>query len=194
MPVEEKKPRGRPPKITPRDRSTIGQLVARNEVPTSKQITTELSTTIGTSVTPRTVRRHLVDMDYKNSVPRKVPLLTAKQKTTRVQWCKQHQRFDWKKVWFSDETYIEVSQTTTPIWHKKGKRPTVAKPKFSAKIMCWGTVSTRFKSKLVVVEEIMTAPRYKAILLRYLLHENGDFNVKTAVFQQETHRLTLRRS
>jgi transposase len=55
VPVKEIKPNCRPPKVTPKIRSTIGQLVAKQDVPTSKQIAAELSATTGVSVTPRTV-------------------------------------------------------------------------------------------------------------------------------------------
>jgi transposase len=185
VPVENMRPYCRPPKITPKQRSALGQLVARQDVPTSKQVTAELSATTGVTVTPRTVRRHLSEMGYKSSVPRTVPLLTSQQKQKRIDWCKEHQGFDWKKVWFSDETYIEVNHTSTPVWHKKGQRPTVAKPKFRVKIMCWGAVSTRFKSKLAIVHGTMTAQRYIETLQGYLLGENSRFIKTRAVFQQD---------
>ena len=102
LPVEEVKGNCRPPKLTSKQRTAIGQIVARQTVPTSKQITTELSSIFRVSVTPRTVRRHLANMDYKNSVPKTIPQLTSKQVKKRVDWCKEHKGFDWKKGWFSD--------------------------------------------------------------------------------------------
>jgi transposase len=185
VPVEEMKPYCRPPKITPKQRSILGQLVTRQDVPTSKQLTAVLLATTGTPVSSRTVRRHLVDMNYKSSVPRTIPLLTATHVQKRVEWCMQHQGFDWSNTWFSDETYIEVNHTVTPVWHKIGARPTVAKPKFRAKIMCWGAISSRFKSKLAIVQGTMTAQRYIDTLQGYLLEGKRKSTVEKMVFQQD---------
>jgi len=124
-------------------------------------------------------------MGYKSSVPKRIPLLTEAQRQKRVDWCIQHLEFDWKNVWFSDESYIEVNQSTTPVWHKKGQRPTVPKPKFAAKIMCWGAVSMHFKSKLAVVQGSMTSQRYIETLQGYLLDEKDESFVRRMVFQQD---------
>ena len=185
IPVEEMKPYCRPPKVTPQIRSALGQLVAKQNVPTSKSLATWLSTSMKVYMASRTVRNHLVALDYKNSIPRSVPKLTVQQQQKRVDWCRQHSEFDWKNVWFSDETYIEINRSTIPVWHKKGQRPTVAKSKFSAKIMCWGAISTRFKSKLAVVQGTMTADRYIGTLQGYLLDESCGFNSNRDVFHQD---------
>jgi len=185
VPVEEIRPYCRPPKISPQLRSTIGQLVSRQDVPTSGSLATGILNASGTSVTPRTVRRHLVSMNYKNSVPKTVPKLTPVQQQNRVDWCMQHRHFCWDNVWFSDETYIEVNHTVTPVWHKSGERPTVAKPKFRAKIMCWGAVSMRIKSKIAVIEGTMTAQRYVDVLQGYLLDGKSKSTLKKMVFQQD---------
>lgn len=184
--VEEIKPIGRPQKITPQLRQTLGQLVARYDVPTSKTLAKTISAKSGAPVAPRTVRRHLSNyMGYKSSVPHAVPLLTSLQVQRRVSWCLQHRDFNWDRVWFSDETYIEVNYKCTPIWHKSGQRPTFQKPKFSARIMCWGAISTRFKSKLAVIEGTMTSSRYVDTLKNYLMPNNCEFDIRRMVFQQD---------
>jgi transposase len=136
--VEDMKPYCRPPKINPDHRSFLGQCVATQAKPTSKSLTNALSMSKGVSVTPQTVRNHLKKLNYKSSRPHKIPLMTTKQERARVKWCIQHKDFDWSNVWFSDETYIEINQSTLLVWHKKSEKPIVAKPKFAVKIMCWG--------------------------------------------------------
>ena len=186
LPVEDMKPAGRPPKITPPIRSTLGQLVASQTVPTSKSLATALSkTNSALNVTPRTVRNHLKFMNYQSSIPRTIPLLTDLQQQKRVEWCLNHLDFVWDNVWFSDETYIEVNQISTRVWHARGKRPCIQKPKFRLKIMCWGAVSTRFKSKLAIVEGTMTSDRYIETLQGYLFNEKSKKSLKKMVFQQD---------
>ena len=183
--VEDMKPYCRPPKINPGHRSFLGQCVATQAKPTSKSLANALSASKGVLVSPQTVRNHLKRLDYKSSHPRKIPLLTTKQERARVEWCIRHQDFDWSNVWFSDETYIEINQSTLPVWHKKSEKPTVAKPKFAVKIMCWGAISTRFMTKLAIVQGTMTALRYVDTLQGYLFTGCRGFDVRKAVFQQD---------
>jgi len=183
--VEDMKPYCRPSKITPSHRSFLGQCVASQAKPTSKSLSRVLSASKGVSVSSQTVRNHLKRLDYKSSHPRKIPLLNAKQVCARVEWCIQHTDFDWNNVWFSDETYIEINQSTLPVWHKKNEKPTIAKPKFAAKIMCWGAISTRFMTKLAIVQGTMTAQRYVDTLQGYLFTRCRGFDAQKAVFQQD---------
>lgn len=185
IPAEDTKPNCRPPKINSVARSFLGQLVTRQAQPTSKTLSASLSASKNICVSPRTVRRHLRSMTYDNSVPRPIPLLTDAHIHKRVQWCMEHQDYDWNHVWFSDETYIEVGRATTPVWHREGQRPTAAKRKFAAKIMCWGAVSMRFKSKLMVVEGSMTAAKYIETLRPFFEEDASKTERKRLVFQQD---------
>ena len=186
LPVDETKPNCRPEKVTPQLRQTLGQLVTRQDVPTSKSLAKAISTKSGTPINPRTICRHLSNyMGYQSSIPRAVPLLTPLQKTRRVEWCLQHRDFNWDNVWFSDETYIEVNYRVTSVWHKTGQKPTFQKPKFSGRIMCWGAVSTRVKSKLAVIVGLMTAQRYVDTLKAHLIQNKNKNTIKRMVFQQD---------
>jgi len=185
IPVENVKPNCGPPKVSASSRQFLSQSVARQERPTSKSLASALFTSKGVEVTPRTVRNHLNRIDYKSSVPRRIPLLSELQQRKRYEWCIEHREFNWKKVWFSDETYIEVNRSTFPIWHKKGQRPTLARPKFSAKIMCFGAISTQFKSDLAIIDASMTSARYIAVLDEYLVNGNCGFKANEHVFQQD---------
>ena len=183
--VEEKKPQGRPPKITPRERTFLGQCVAAQEQPTSKSLVSALLTSRNVEVTPQTVRNHLKTLGYKNSLPKKIPLITHVQQQNRLQWCIKHQQYNWKTVWFSDETYFEINRSTTLVWHKKGEKPNIPKSKFVVKIMCWGAISMHFKPNLAIVDTTMNAERYIETLQGYLLHQNSHFDKRKHVFQQD---------
>ena len=184
-PVEAMLPQGRPPKIRPIDRTFLGQCVASNAQPTSKSLASALLTSRNVEVTARTVRNHLKRLDYKSSLPRVIPLVTDLQQQKRYLWCLEHREFNWAKVWFSDETYIEVNRSTIPVWHKKGQRPTISKCKFEVKIMCWGAVSMHFKSKLIIVDMTMNAERYIDVLQGCLFQENSEFIKEEHIFQQD---------
>ena len=85
FPVDEIKPNCRPEKVTPQLRQTLGQCVARQDVPTSKALAKAISAKSETSIAPRTVRRLLSKyMGYQSSIPRAVPLLTSLQKKSRM--------------------------------------------------------------------------------------------------------------
>lgn len=64
-------------------------------------------------------------------------------------------------------------------------KTTFQKPKFSARIMIWGAVSTRDKSKFVVVVGSMTAKRYVDILKTCLIQNKNKSTIKRMVFQQD---------
>ena len=83
-PVDSVRPIGPTPKILNTNRSFLGQAVARLAVPTSKSLARELFTSKGVTVSPRIVRRHLNAMNYKNAVPRPIPLLTHSQQAKRL--------------------------------------------------------------------------------------------------------------
>ena len=51
--------------------------------------------------------------------------------------------------------------------------------------MCWGAVSTRFKSKLAVVTGTMTSERYIDVLQGYLFDGKSKSTIKKMVFQQD---------
>jgi transposase len=185
IPVENIRLCSRPRKIKSTDHSFLGQAVAAQVLPTAKSLTAALRISKGIVVSPQTVRNHLKKLDYQCSIPRKIPLVTPLQERNRINWCLQHKDLDWKNVWFSDETYIEINHSTIPVWHKKGKKPTTSKTKFGVKIMCWGAVSCRFKSKLSIVESTMTADRYIEVLQGYLLEKNSEFLISRDIFQQD---------
>jgi transposase len=62
--------------------------------------------------------------------------------------------------------------------------------------MCWAAISTRFKSKIAVIEGTMTAARYIDTLNTYLIQNKSESAIKRMVFQQDgaschTAKLTL---
>jgi hypothetical protein len=102
-------------------------------------------------VTDRTVQNHLRGMNYVSSSPRAVPLLTSRQIHNRVDWCTSHLPFDWRKVVFTDETYIECGGPRAKIWDKNDHLPIRPKAKFPTKSMFWSAISVEKRMGLIVI-------------------------------------------
>jgi transposase len=80
-----------------------------------------------------------------------VPILTPQQEDNRVKWCIEHTSFDWSRVVFTDETYIECGGYRSKMWHKSGKRPIRAKAKFPMKLMFWSAISVEKRGTLISI-------------------------------------------
>jgi len=59
--------------------------------------------------------------------------------------------FDWNRVVFTDETYIECGGHRGKEWHKNGHRPIRAKVKFPFKLMFWSAISVEKRIGLIAV-------------------------------------------
>jgi transposase len=97
-PVAEIRAVGREPKLTGRDRTHIAQIIARNPTETASSIKYQLADKRLVDVSAETIRRHVHEMDYKNSRPVFVPFLTRLHKERRLSWCIQHAEQNWKQV------------------------------------------------------------------------------------------------
>ena len=143
--VEEIRAPGRQPILKKEDRARIRQVLVENKHVSSKGIANKLKVPSNDapscSVTPRTIRRVLSEMDYKHSTPTVQPLLSDIHKQRSVEWCNLHRETDWRQVLFTDETTIELDRCKTKIWHKKESRPVVFKPKHPRKRMFWGGIA-----------------------------------------------------
>ena len=160
VPVEEIKEQGRPTKVESQTKACLTSLIAADPFITSKQLSAELEDRMSVQVTPRTVRRNLCALGYKNGLPRNVPALTSKAKARRVQFARENADTDWEVVFFSDETTIQLNANMTCAWYKTGSRPTNPTSRFNRKLMFWSAVSTWSKFELVEIEGTMTAAKY----------------------------------
>jgi transposase len=120
IPVENVRCIGRPRKVDKEERQFITQHLAQNSMASSRSLAWELAAK-GVEVTRRCVSQNLADLGYRYSAPRVVPLLTDRHKALRVEWCHKFLEFDWERVYFSDETYVELQGKPNCVWHKKGR-------------------------------------------------------------------------
>jgi transposase len=78
-------------------------------------------------------------------------MITPRQEDNRVKWCVEHSSFDWSRVVFTDETYIECGGSRSKMWHKNGMRPIRAKAKFPTKLMFWSAISVEKRGTLISI-------------------------------------------
>jgi transposase len=180
--VTRKPTSGRPKKINNTAANVIGQQIRRNPIVSTNDLTLTLLEK-GITVSRHTVGRHLRSHGYKNSLPLAVPMLTAKQKTKRMEWAQEHLNDDWTNTLFTDETSFQLFRNTITQWYKD-KRPVRPIPKNRQKIHAWGGFSSYGKTSLYCFTGIMDAQFYVSILEEQL-PEVEEMMGDNWIFQQD---------
>ena len=162
--IEDIRGRGQPPIFSSSERTMLGQVVAANPFVPSSSLTKRMKENTGKTCSPRTIRNTLHQMCYLNTIPRVIPMLSETAKLARVAWARETRCQDWNRVFFSDETYIQLSANVTRAWHKIGCRPLCPRSKYPKKLMFWAAISSEIRTELLVVHGTMTGPKYVDIL------------------------------
>ena len=101
---------GQKRKIDERLQQRIVLMVDKESRSTSKQIQADLQTQ-GTTVSARTIRRHLNEMGRYGRRPRRTPLLTQRHRKARLEFAKTYLRKPksfWENIMWTDETKVEL--------------------------------------------------------------------------------------
>ncbi len=101
-----------------------GQTVRDDRKVTVTQITTRYNQGMQNTISERTTRQTLKQMGFSSRRPHRVPLLSDKNRTRRLQFTQGHQNWtteDWKNVAWSDDSQILLrnSDSRVRIWRKK---------------------------------------------------------------------------
>jgi len=185
VPIDDVKDVGRPSQLTDTVRRKIVAQLEQDQFSTSKDISRAVNNDEAEEISDRSVRNYLKILDYQNSLPRTVPLITGAQKVKRVEWAITHREFNWERVFFSDETTIQLNANITRAWHKSGNRPNVARPKFQLKVMFWSAVSAIRKAPLIAVSGTMNAQGYQGMLAEHFLPWFHRQHMGRLTFQQD---------
>jgi transposase len=100
IPVIEVQNRGRPSLLSQEDIACLISLLSENQFLTSKQLCAELNSRRGVEVTPMTIRNHLHRLEYRNGLPRNVPVLTEAAKEKRLRFAVANEGTNWDKDFF----------------------------------------------------------------------------------------------
>ena len=184
---------GRKRKTTPRDDAYL----IWESVKDSRKISDAIKTTLGEKgieISSSTVRRRLLEIGRKAYRPVKKQLLTKTMKTKRYKlglkyknWTKE----DWRRVIFSDETYMFVqSQRSQQVRRSQNEKIRNAHidqhVKHPQKKMFWGCFSFYGIGSLHPVEGMMRSQQCIEVVQRRVIPEmNRLFPDGSGVFQQD---------
>ncbi len=91
----------------------MSRLVRDDRKTTVTQITTRYNQDLQNTISEHTTRRTLKQMDSSSRRPHRVPLLSDKNSTRRIQFTQTHQNWtieDWKNVAWSDESRFSAAK------------------------------------------------------------------------------------
>jgi len=184
---------GRPKITSQRDDRVIGRIVRKHRFTTLTDYISDAEH-VGIKISRATMQRRLSDMGYKNRVPYKKPLVNAKQRKKRLDWCKTHMQHEvnyWENIIFSDE-----SQFCIPIgehgkvWRRKCEElsPLCTKKvvKHPGNVMVWGCMSSKGLGHLIFIDGKVNSAEYQRILTEGLLPTIEDtFMRQHCIFQHD---------
>ena len=176
---------GRPRKLASNQRRHIGKILQHNHFTTAGELKAKLEEKDpNLDVSERTIRRELNNLGYVSVLPRKVPLLTQKVKDFHLSWARDHSRYNWKKVVFSDETTLQMFRNTMCAWSHNAQ-PIAPMVKHPFKVHVWAAISAKGKIGIHLFTENLDCHLYRKILDDYL-YNNADMLYKRGwVFQQD---------
>lgn len=169
---------GRPKKLSYRDVSKIARQVKKNPGASAVKIAEDISNEGGMKVSASTIRRALHSEGLHSRVPRKKPLIFARNKSRRLKFATENvsrSQNDWNDVMFSDESKFEIfaSRRKTKIWRKSNESlnpinlvPTVKHG--GGNVMVWGCMAASGVGNLVFIESTMRKEDYLKILQQNL--------------------------
>jgi len=150
-----------------------------NPILTAREIQEELPQL--PEVIIRTIRNVLIKCGRFARRPVKKQLLTKVQIKKRKAWAAEMLQFDnWKRVIFTDETYIEISQRSSHfVRRSNGESITAAHMiqliKHPLKVMFWGCFSWEGPGRLYVCEGSMNSAAYINIINTQIILQAADW-------------------
>lgn len=113
--VENRQGQGRRRISSQRQDRALLRLSANDPRASSRALRQQWATLSGVEASASTVRSRLFQGGRFSYIARKKPLLTARHKARRLQWCQQHANWtqdDWSRVLYTDETPLHLVQTS----------------------------------------------------------------------------------
>ena len=133
--LANKKSSGRKKLVTPAVAEFLQALLQEKGSSSSVELASKAQAKFKVKISPTTVQRHLRQNGCKYGSPKKVVLLQARHKETRLKWARHHlsQRTSFVSYMFSDSKIFLLSDVHSggKLWYAKGERPQVAVPKNS---------------------------------------------------------------
>ncbi len=174
--ISQRRP-GRPRKLTLRQERLLMRRVEENRHASSMQLSKEVESQTGVTISRDTIRRTLQRNDMHGCRPRKKPLLKPRHKKASLEFARAHADKDedyWDSILWSDETKINVFGTDgfKTVWRRKGEeyKEKVCQRNTKKKcVLMWGCMSAAGVGELHVIDGIMNSQMYCSILKEKML-------------------------
>lgn len=149
---------GRPRALTSADKRHLIRAVRKER----RKPLAKVGNALGLNVSVQTLRNALKEKNYHRRIARKVPLLTNRHRILRMSWARIYRSFKrehWKKVIWTDETYIYLGDDRRRIFVTRQPEeefleeclePTIKQA--SLHVMVWGCIMEGRKGPLVVLD------------------------------------------
>jgi len=179
---------GRKAALTRKEQAMLRWASVKNPVFSARQLQSSVAGTCST-LSLRCIQKYLKKLGRIAYRPLKCPTWTVKQRRDRQAWCKERLDLtaqDWKKVVFSDETYLHLDGSK-PTYVRKGKYERtqtihcVQHKPFLKKLMVWGSITSEGPGPITVVKGTMTSERYMDVLQEHIV----PFQDEVSIFQQD---------
>ncbi|GBN21252.1 hypothetical protein AVEN_205900-1 [Araneus ventricosus] len=153
----------------------------------------EIRAAVGTTVTQRTVRNRLLDVQLRARRPVACIPLTPRHCRLRRQWCQARAqwRAEWRSVMFSDEIRfcLGASDGRVLIRRRPGERlqPNCVRPRHTGPtpgVMVWGAISYDSRSTLVVIPNTLNANLYVSLVIQPVVLPFMS-SIQGGIFQQD---------
>ncbi len=164
---------GRKCLVDVRGQRRLDRLVRDDRKTTVTQITIRYNQVMQNTISEHTTHQTLKQTGYSSRRPHRVPLLSAKNRTRRLQFAQNHQNWtieDWKTVAWSDETWflLQHSDCMVRIWRKEHESmdPSclVSTVQAGGGVIVWGIFSWHTLGILVPIEHRLNAPVYLSVV------------------------------
>jgi transposase len=193
--VTERPRTGRPKKTTGREDRYMTRQATQQPRITANAIRHRLRAATNTTVSYRTTRNRLHDLNLKSRRPVKKPRLTENQRVSRRAWYTQHERWTrvhWTNVLFTDESRfcLDPRDGRIRVWRRPGQRfadnaVEEQTPYGGGSVMVWGGISRHHKTPLYHIDGMLNGQRYLHEILQPLVIPVLQDIGPAAVFQDD---------
>ena len=169
--VAERPRSGRPRSTTARQDRYLANMSKRQRFQSAVKLNRDFETATGVRVTAQTVRNRLHGANIRAFRPAVRPKLTARHRTARLQWTRNHVNWQlrhWTPVLFTDESRfcVDFHDGRRRVWRMQGERYAdccVAEhDRFGGgSVMVWGGISITGKTDLHVIAGNLTGIQYR---------------------------------
>ncbi|MBS0032906.1 MAG: transposase [Candidatus Baumannia cicadellinicola] len=171
----------------------------RNRFLTARELQNDLSQATGNRVSDQTVRNRLLEAGLRSKRPVRVPRLTARHKRARLQFARDHRRWQlrqWRKVMFSDESKFTIfgNDGRARVWRRGNERfinccLATRVPFSGGSVLVWDGITIDGRTDLVIIRNgTLTAQRYVDEVLDVHIRPRAEQAGQIFLFMQDGAR------